>query len=149
VTFKQTFLKYLGGLNENIWGLEDCEAIRVLQTIWNEVYKGDKETQEKKLVYVVKKGDAVHKTVERYLFPTFSLLTLPYNCQAIQRATEWRSNLASTALYIINDFFDAENLTTTKTRRDMASDLLVDSKYAFLMTKEVVVNGEKEVRSKL
>jgi hypothetical protein len=68
VTFKQTFLKYLGGLNENIWGLEDREAIRVLQTIWNEVYKGDKETQEKKLVYVVKKGDAVHKTVKFSLF---------------------------------------------------------------------------------
>ena len=79
----------------------------------------------------------------------FSLLTLPYNCQAIQRSTEWRSYLASTALYIVNDFFDAENLTTTKARWDMVSDLLVDSKYAFLMTKEVVVNGEKEVHSKL
>jgi hypothetical protein len=129
--------------------LEDHKAIQVLQVIWNKVYQGDKEIGDKRLMYVVKKGNAIYKMVERYLFPMFSLLMLPYNCQAIQRATEWRSNLASTALYIINDFFDAENLTTTKARWDMASNLLVDSKYAFLMTKEVVVNGKKEVHSKL
>jgi hypothetical protein len=149
VTFKQTFLKYLGGLNEHIWGLENREAIRVLQAIWNEVYQGDEETGEKQLVYVVKRGDAVHKTVEISLFLMFSLLTLPYDCQAIQRATEWRSSLASTALHVVNDFFDSENLATTKARQDMASDLLADTKYAFLTTKEVIVNGEKQVRSKV
>jgi hypothetical protein len=43
--------------------LEDREAIQVLQVIWNKVYQGDKEIGDKQLVYVVKKGDAVHKTV--------------------------------------------------------------------------------------
>jgi hypothetical protein len=79
----------------------------------------------------------------------FSLLTLLYDCQAIQRATEWRNSLASTAVCVVNDFFDSEGLATTEDRRDLASDLLAGIKYAFLHTKEVIVNGEKEVRSKV
>jgi hypothetical protein len=148
MTFKQTFLQYLGGLNKNIWGLEDCKAIWVLQAIWIEVYKGDKKIGEKKVVYVVRKGDAVHKMVKFSPFLMFSLLMLPYNCQAIQRATEWRNSLASMAFYVVNDFFDSKELATTEGWQDLASDLLADTKYAFLRMKEVVINGEKQVYSK-
>jgi hypothetical protein len=62
----------------------------------------------------VRKGDAVHKMVKFSPFLMFSLLMLPYNCQAIQRATEWRNSLASMAFYVVNDFFDSKELATTE-----------------------------------
>jgi hypothetical protein len=67
VTFRQTYLKYLGGLNEEIWGLSDRETVRVLQTIWNEVYKGNERARVPRLSYVVKRGDAVFQTVKSLL----------------------------------------------------------------------------------
>ena len=79
----------------------------------------------------------------------FSLLTLPYDCQAIQRATEWRNSLASTAVCVVNDFFDSERLATTEDRQELVSDLLADTKYAFLEIKEVILNGKMDVRSKV
>jgi len=44
VTFRQTFLKYLGGVNQDIWDLEESKTIEVLQAIWNAVYKGNTRT---------------------------------------------------------------------------------------------------------
>ena len=69
VTFKQTFLRYLGASNENIWDLEPEATVSVLQAIWNEVYKGNKRAGEPEISFVVNKGDAVYQTVKSLLSP--------------------------------------------------------------------------------
>jgi hypothetical protein len=67
VIFRQTFIKYLGGLNDKIWGLDDRETVRVLQTIWNEVYKGNTQAGIPSVSYVVRNGDAVCQIVKLFL----------------------------------------------------------------------------------
>jgi hypothetical protein len=58
-----TFLRYLGGINENVWSLGDGEATRALQSIWNTVYDG--RDGGERIVHVVKRGESVHKIVHR------------------------------------------------------------------------------------
>jgi hypothetical protein len=67
VIFRQTFIKYLGGLNDKIWGLDDCEMVHIPQTIWNEVYKGNTQAGIPSVLYVVRNGDAVCQTVKLFL----------------------------------------------------------------------------------
>jgi hypothetical protein len=96
-------------------------------------------------VYVVEKGDAVYKTVKFLLFSLMpSFLTLQCDRQALQRATEWRNSIALAALSAVNSYFDYANLTSTEARHEVAAELLIDLKYAFATTEEVIKNGEKK-----
>jgi ATP:corrinoid adenosyltransferase len=106
----------------------------------------------KKVVYVVKKGDAdaVYKTVKFLLFSLMpSFLTLQCDRQALQRATEWRNSIASAALSAVKNYFDYANFTSTEARQEVATELLIDLKYAFATTEEVIKNGKKRVCGKL
>ena len=80
-----------------------------------------------------------------------SLLTLLYDRQAVQRATEWRNSIASAAISVVNSLFDYLDLTRTSTeaQQEMAAELLANLGYAFLEMEDIFKNGKKEVYGKI
>ena len=62
-TFIPTFLKAIGGDNEDIWEVGHRNTITALQMIWNAVYAADEEHNLNKVVHIVKQGEAVHSVV--------------------------------------------------------------------------------------
>ena len=65
--------------------------------------------------------------------------------QSVQRSTEWRNAIGSTGLAVVNDFMDKTGLNTTEERQQVAADLLFKRKYAYLHTKDIMVDGECDV----
>ena len=63
MTFVPTFLRYVGGTNQDVWTLKPQDAITALQAIWNKVYNGSTKDGQKKVKYLVEQGCAVHDVV--------------------------------------------------------------------------------------
>ncbi|KAM6499161.1 hypothetical protein JOM56_004669 [Amanita muscaria] len=125
--FTPTFLKYLGGINEDVWAMTDRKAARVLQAIWNAVYNHASSNIETKISHMVEQGDAVHKV-------------------ATQRATQWRNSIGSAGLTVVNDFMDNREFDTTEERQAVAAELLDNQKYVFLKTKQIEMNRQFETK---
>lgn len=69
------------------------------------------------------------------------------NClfKVTQRVTEWRNSIGSTALAVVNDFFDSQKLYTTELRKQAAMDLLFCQRYVYFRTRDILENGVKKV----
>ncbi|KAH9042281.1 hypothetical protein EDB85DRAFT_1840247, partial [Lactarius pseudohatsudake] len=116
--FIPTFLRYLGGMEKDIWAFKRRDTVHVLQAIWNTVYAGSTDRGMPKVKHMVEIGSAVHEV-------------------AVQRATEWRNAVGSTGLSVVGDFMDSTGLDTTEARREAAEQLLSNEWYVYLKTKDV------------
>ena len=58
--FVPTFLQYVGSTQKDVWALNPEETRKVLQGIWNVVYKGG---AWKKVKHLVENGDTVQTVV--------------------------------------------------------------------------------------
>ncbi|KAH9014676.1 hypothetical protein EDB84DRAFT_1277593 [Lactarius hengduanensis] len=122
--FIPTFLRYLGGMEKDIWAFKRKDAVHVLQAVWNTVYAGSTDGSIPKIKHLVEIGGAVHEV-------------------SVQRATEWRNAIGATGLSVVGDFMDSTGLNTTEARREAADQLLADERYVYLKTKDVVEDGVK------
>ncbi|KAH9006194.1 hypothetical protein EDB86DRAFT_3070212 [Lactarius hatsudake] len=125
--FIPTFLRYLGGMEKDIWAFKRQNTVHVLQAIWNTVYTGSTNGSMLKIKHLVEIGGAVHEV-------------------SAQRATEWRNAIGATGLSVVGDFMDSTGLDTTKARREAADQLLADEWYVYLKTKDVVEDGVPAVK---
>ncbi|KAH8984070.1 hypothetical protein EDB86DRAFT_3084773 [Lactarius hatsudake] len=125
--FIPTFLRYLGGMEKDIWAFKRQNAVHVLQAIWNTVYAGSTNGSMSKIKHLVEIGGAVHEV-------------------SVQRATEWRNAIGATGLSVVGDFMDSTGLDTTEARREAADQLLADERYVYLKTKDVVEDGVPAVK---
>ncbi|KAH9010527.1 hypothetical protein EDB84DRAFT_1583677 [Lactarius hengduanensis] len=125
--FIPTFLRYLGGMEKDIWAFKRRDTVHVLQAIWNTVYAGSTDRGMPKVKHMVEIGGAVHEV-------------------AVQRATEWRNAVGSTGLSVVGDFMDSTGLDTTEARREAAEQLLSNERYVYLKTKDVVEDGMATVK---
>ncbi|KAH8988445.1 hypothetical protein EDB86DRAFT_3081572 [Lactarius hatsudake] len=107
--FIPTFLRYLGGMEKDIWAFKQQNAVHVLQAIWNTVYAGSTNGSMSKIKHLVEIGGAVHEV-------------------SVQRATEWRNAIGATGLSVVGDFMDSTGLDTTEARREAADQLLADER---------------------
>ncbi|KAH8997212.1 hypothetical protein EDB86DRAFT_3076798 [Lactarius hatsudake] len=107
--FIPTFLRYLGGMEKDIWAFKRQNAVHVLQAIWNTVYAGSTNGSMSKIKHLVEIGGAVHEV-------------------SVQRATEWRNAIGATGLSVVGDFMDSTGLDTTEARREAADQLLADER---------------------
>ncbi|KAG1737114.1 uncharacterized protein EDB91DRAFT_1249763 [Suillus paluster] len=102
--FVPTVLRCVGDLEE-VWTITDIDLCRVLQSVWNGVYKG-------KIQHTV--------TVDG---PVISM--------SLQRLSDWRNALSQSALIVYALFLiSQDDLTADKDRQDFSRTLLKD--YAFL-----------------
>lgn len=140
--FVPTFLRYVGSTQKDVWALNLMETRKVLQGIWNVVYKG---SARKKIKHLVKKGGAVQTVVRRFMM---LLLTISaHYSQSNQRVIEWRNSVGSNGLTVVGDFMSSsEDLKTYEERRKAAEDLLDDRHYMYLRTAEVIEGGVPVVR---
>ncbi|KAH9021770.1 hypothetical protein EDB85DRAFT_2152145 [Lactarius pseudohatsudake] len=125
--FIPTFLRYLGGMEKDIWAFKRKDAVHVLQAVWNTVYAGSTDGSMSKIKHLVEIGGAVHEV-------------------SVQRATEWRNAIGATGLSVVGDFMDSTGLNTTEARREAADQLLADERYVYLKTKDVVEDGVPAVK---
>ncbi|KAH9021374.1 hypothetical protein EDB84DRAFT_1565350 [Lactarius hengduanensis] len=125
--FIPTFLRYLGGMEKDIWAFKRRDIVHVLQAIWNTVYAGSTDRGMPKVKHMVEIGGAIHEV-------------------AVQRATEWRNAVGSTGLSVVGDFMDSTGLDTTEARREAAEQLLSNERYIYLKTKDVVEDGMATVK---
>ncbi|KAH9022626.1 hypothetical protein EDB85DRAFT_1895155 [Lactarius pseudohatsudake] len=125
--FIPTFLRYLGGVEKDIWAFKRKDAVHVLQAVWNTVYAGSTDGSMSKIKHLVEIGGAVHEV-------------------SVQRATEWRNAIGATRLSVVGDFMDSTGLNTTEARREAADQLLADERYVYLKTKDVVEDGVPAVK---
>ncbi len=140
--FIPTFLRYIGGMNKDVWAFKRQDNIHVLQAIWNQVYVGSAKEDRQKIKYLVKVGCTVHEVVRERVI---ALKHTNYS-QSIQRVTEWQNSIGSTGLSVVGDFMDTLGLDTTEARQEAANQLLDNDRYVYLKTKDVVENGEQVVR---
>ncbi|KAH9013473.1 hypothetical protein EDB85DRAFT_2158167 [Lactarius pseudohatsudake] len=125
--FIPTFLRYVGGMEKDIWAFKRRNTVHVLQAIWNTVYAGSTDRGMPKVKHMVEIGGAVHEV-------------------AVQRATEWRNAVGSTGLSVVGDLMDSTGLDTTEARREAAEQLLSNERYVYLKTKDVVEDGMAMVK---
>jgi hypothetical protein len=92
--FVPTYMKFIATYN-NPWAVDDDDAVNALQAIWNAIY-GSKIPEE------IDTKSAVFEIVRTLLI--FELILI--NIQAGQRVNEWRGGFGSTALVMINNFFE-------------------------------------------
>ncbi|KAH9021448.1 hypothetical protein EDB85DRAFT_1895658 [Lactarius pseudohatsudake] len=122
--FIPTFLRYLGGMEKDIWAFKRKDAVHVLQAVWNTVYAGSTDGSMSKIKHLVEIGGTMHEV-------------------SVQRATEWRNAIGATRLSIVQvgDFMDSTGLNTTEARWEAVDQLLADERYVYLKTKDVVEDG--------
>ncbi|KAH9979321.1 hypothetical protein BGW80DRAFT_592207 [Lactifluus volemus] len=105
-TFIPTYLQYLSNLEvDNPWAFSDDEVVGLLQMVWDRLY-GVKGLHHRVVI-----GEAVFAV-------------------ANQHTIEWRNAFASTALSILLDFFDDEEIDSDYDRKDLSEEYLED--YVFL-----------------
>ena len=46
-------------MHKDVWVLKPYEAVKVLQAIWNVIYKGSSKEGREKIVHIVKVGDSM------------------------------------------------------------------------------------------
>ncbi|KAH9013949.1 hypothetical protein EDB85DRAFT_1899439 [Lactarius pseudohatsudake] len=61
--FIPTFLRYLGGMEKDIWAFKRKDAVHVLQAVWNTVYAGSTDGSIPKIKHLVEIGGAMHEVV--------------------------------------------------------------------------------------
>ncbi|KAH9023365.1 hypothetical protein EDB84DRAFT_1440984 [Lactarius hengduanensis] len=125
--FIPTFLRYLGGMEKDIWAFKRKDAVHVLQAVWNTVYAGSTDGSMSKIKHLVEIGGTVHEV-------------------SVQRATEWRNAIGATGLSVVGDFMDSTGLNTTEAHQEAADQLLADERYIYLKTKDVVEDGVPAVK---
>lgn len=56
-------MRYIGGMNKDIWTFKRHDTVQVLQAVWNRVYRGNAEEGRQKVKYMVEAGSAVYDVV--------------------------------------------------------------------------------------
>ncbi|KAI0245227.1 hypothetical protein BJV78DRAFT_1356894 [Lactifluus subvellereus] len=108
-----TYIQYMSN-QKNAWGIQDNDAIVILQGIWDYVY-----------------GARVPAKIG-IVGPIFAV--------ADQRLCEWRGAFGSAALMFLNTFFSDSGYDTDEARREFSREALSD--YAFLYAKVVRKDGK-------
>jgi hypothetical protein len=141
--FIPTYLRYLGGVNEDIWAFKRQDTARVLQAIWNKVYEGSAKDGRQKVKFLVEPSTAVYQVVRQLVLNSEKYT---HDFQSVQRATEWQNTVGSTGLSVIGDFLAMTKENTTEARRNAAIQSLDNDRYVYLKTKDVVEKGVPAVR---
>jgi len=93
-----------------------------LQAIWNKIYKGSVQDQQKKIKHLVEKGNAVHDVV-CWILMLLSTISTNYS-QSTQQVMDWHSMIGSNGLTVVGDFMDSLKEDTTEDQKKAAEDLL-------------------------
>jgi hypothetical protein len=114
---------------DNGWRIADLKLIELLQKIWNATY-GDSVPHEITL------NDSVFQVV-RDIIILFTILTFDH-LQTTQRISDtWRSRLGSTAISVVNAYFDSKpkKYGTDESRQAFAKSALKNLAFLYAVTK--------------
>ncbi|KAH9010634.1 hypothetical protein EDB85DRAFT_1901810 [Lactarius pseudohatsudake] len=127
--FIPTFLRYLGGMEKDIWAFKRKDAVHVLQAVWNTVYAGSTDGSIPKIRHLVEIGGAVHEVVHPSSEPQSG---------EMQSAQPDSPSLETSWIQ--------QDSILLKPAGKPADQLLADERYIYLKTKDVVEDGVPAVK---